>query len=572
MTTVPRRQYVSLYGPTAGDRFRLADTDLIARVERSLIMPGEEAIYGGGKSVRDGMAQVPGLRNADGALDLVITSVIVMDAMLGIVKADIGVKDGRIAGIGQAGNPYVQDGVSPELVIGAGTEVISGEGLVATAGAIDTHVHFLTPAQIPHALSAGITTLLGGGTGPADGSKGTTCTPGPWNLARMLEATATLPVNIGLLGKGNSSRPETLREQVEAGACGLKVHEDWGATPAALRCALAVADEYDVQVALHADTLNESGYLADTLDAIDGRAIHSYHTEGAGGGHAPDMMAIASLPNVLPSSTNPTRPYTTDTTDNLFYMTIVTHHLNPDNPEDVAFAQSRIRAETEAAEDVLHDMGVLSMYSSDAQAMGRIGDTVATCWRTADKMKKVTGSLDGEAEGDDNQRILRYLAKLTINPARTHGIGHVVGSLEPGKLADIVLWPTNTFGVKPKYVVKGGVVALATMGDANASIPTPEPVLLQPMYAGLGRAVGRTSVTFVSQAAHEAQVLRRLGVDRWTEPVRGCRTVGKAQMVRNDRTPEITVDTETYQVTVDGRPATVPASTEVPMSQLYYIV
>jgi urease subunit alpha len=572
MTMVPRRQYVSLYGPTAGDRFRLADTDLIARVERSLIVPGEEAIYGGGKSIRDGMAQVPGLRNADGALDLVITSVIVMDAMLGIVKADIGVKDGRIAGIGQAGNPYVQDGVSPELVIGAGTEVISGEGLVATAGAIDTHVHFLTPAQIPHALSAGITTLLGGGTGPADGSKGTTCTPGPWHLARMLEATATLPVNIGLLGKGNSSRPEALREQVEAGACGLKVHEDWGATPAALRCALGVADEYDVQVALHADTLNESGYLADTLDAIDGRTIHSYHTEGAGGGHAPDMMAIASLPNVLPSSTNPTRPYTTDTTDNLFYMTIVTHHLNPDNPEDVAFAQSRIRAETEAAEDVLHDMGVLSMYSSDAQAMGRIGDTVATCWRTADKMKKVTGSLDGETEGDDNQRILRYLAKLTINPALTHGIGHLVGSLEPGKLADIVLWPTNTFGVKPKYVVKGGVVALAVMGDPNASIPTPEPVLLQPMFAGMGRTVGRTSVTFVSQAAHEARVLERLGVDRWTEPVRGCRTVGKAQMVRNDRTPEITVDTETYQVTVDGRAATVPASTEVAMSQLYYIV
>jgi urease subunit alpha len=572
VTTVSRRQYASLYGPTAGDRFRLADTELIARVERSLILPGEEAIYGGGKSIRDGMAQAPGLRNADGVLDLVITSVIVMDAVFGIVKADIGVKDGRITGIGQAGNPYVQDGVSPELVIGPGTEVISGEGLVATAGAIDTHVHFLTPAQIPHALSSGVTTLLGGGTGPADGSKGTTCTPGPWNLARMLEATATLPVNVGLMGKGNSSRPEGLREQVEAGACGLKVHEDWGATPAALDCALTVADEYDVQVALHADTLNESGYLADTLDAIDGRTIHSYHTEGAGGGHAPDMMAIASLPNVLPSSTNPTRPYTTDTTDNLFYMTIVTHHLNPDNPEDVAFAQSRIRAETEAAEDVLHDMGVLSMYSSDAQAMGRIGDTVSTCWRTADKMKRVTGSLPGETAGDDNQRILRYLAKLTINPALTHGIGHVVGSLEPGKLADIVLWPTNTFGVKPKYVIKGGMVAWSVMGDANASIPTPEPVLLQPMFAGLGNAAGRTSVTFVSQAAAEADVLGRLGVDRWTEAVRGCRTVGKTRMVRNELTPEIAVDPETYQVTVDGRPAVVPASDEVSMSQLYYIV
>ncbi|MEV8608074.1 urease subunit alpha [Amycolatopsis sp. NPDC051373] len=572
MTTVSRRHYASLYGPTAGDRFRLADTELLARVERSLILPGEEAIYGGGKSIRDGMAQAPGVRNADGALDLVITSVIVMDAVLGILKADIGVKDGLIAGIGQAGNPYVQDGVSPGLVIGPGTEVISGEGLVATAGAIDTHVHFLTPAQIPHALAGGVTTLLGGGTGPADGSKGTTCTPGPWNLARMFEATAALPVNIGLMGKGNSSRPEGLREQVEAGACGLKVHEDWGATPAALDCALSVADEYDVQVALHADTLNESGYLADTLDAIDGRTIHSYHTEGAGGGHAPDMMAIASLPNVLPSSTNPTRPYTTDTTDNLFYMTIVTHHLNPDNPEDVAFAQSRIRAETEAAEDVLHDRGVLSMYSSDAQAMGRIGDTVTTCWRTADKMKKLTGSLPGEAAGDDNQRILRYLAKLTINPALTHGIGHVVGSLEPGKLADIVLWPTNTFGVKPKYVLKGGFVAWSVMGDANASIPTPEPVLLQPMFAGLGKAVGRTSITFLSQAAQESKLFERLGIDRWTEAVRGCRTVGKAQMVRNELTPDIAVDPETYQVTVDGEPAVVPAVDEVSMSQLYYIV
>jgi urease subunit alpha len=572
MTIVSRQQYAALYGPTVGDRFRLADTALIAEVERSLLLPGEEAIYGGGKAIRDGMAQVPGVRNADGVLDLVITAAVVMDPVLGIVKADIGIKDGRIVGIGQAGNPYVQDRVDPRLAIGAGTEVISGEGLVATPGAIDTHVHFLTPEQVPHALANGVTTLIGGGTGPADGSKGTTCTPGPWNLARMLEATAGLPVNVGLLGKGNSSRADALVEQVQAGACGLKVHEDWGSTPAALDCALTVADEYDVQVSLHADTLNESGYLADTVAAIDGRTIHSFHTEGAGGGHAPDIIAIASLPNVLPASTNPTRPYTTDTVDNLFYMTVVTHHLNPGNPEDVAFAQSRIRAETQAAEDVLHDLGVLSMYSSDSQAMGRIGDTVTTCWRTADKMKRLTGALDGDTARSDNQRILRYLAKLTINPALTQGIGHLVGSLEPGKVADIVLWPTNTFGIKPKYVIKGGLVAFALMGDPNASIPTCEPVLLRSMFAAGGSAVGRTSMTFVSQAAVDAGVPERLAVDRWVEPVRGCRTVGKAQMVRNETAPEISVDPETYQVGVNGRPATVPAAEEVAMSQLYYIV
>jgi urease subunit alpha len=572
MSTVSRLQYASLYGPTVGDRFRLADTALIAQVERSLLLPGDEAIYGGGKSIRDGMGQIAGRRNADGVLDMVITAAVVMDPVLGIVKADIGIKDGRIAGVGQAGNPDVQDGVDPNLIIGAGTEVISGEGLVATAGAIDTHVHFLTPDQIPHALSSGVTTLIGGGTGPADGSKGTTCTPGPWNLARMLEATAVLPVNIGLLGKGNSSRPEALAEQIEAGACGLKVHEDWGATPAALDCALTVADDYDVQVALHTDTLNESGYLAETVAAIDGRTIHTYHTEGAGGGHAPDIISIASLPNVLPSSTNPTRPYTTDTTDNLFWMTVVTHHLNPANPEDIAFAQSRIRAETEAAEDVLHDLGVLSMYSSDSQAMGRIGDTVATCWRTADKMKKLTGSLEADPPEHDNGRILRYLAKLTINPALAHGIAHLVGSLEPGKVADIVLWPTNTFGVKPKYVIKGGFVNWAIMGDPNASIPTPEPVGLRPMFGAQGAAVGRTAITFLSQAGFDAGVTRQLGLDRWVEPVRNCRSVGKAQMLHNAATPDITVDPETYQVTVDGRAATVGAVDEVSLSQLYYIV
>jgi urease subunit alpha len=572
MSTMSRLQYAALYGPTAGDRFRLADTALIAQVERSLLLPGEEAIYGGGKSLRDGMGQIPGLRNSDGVLDMVITAVIVMDPVLGIVKADIGIKDGRIVGVGQAGNPDIQDGVDPHMIVGAGTEAICGEGLVATAGAVDTHVHFLTPEQIPHALSSGVTTLIGGGTGPTDGSKGTTCTPGPWNIARMLEASATLPVNIGLLAKGNSSRPESLVEQIRAGAFGLKVHEDWGATPATIDCALRVADEHDVQVALHADTLNESGFLADTIAAIDGRTIHSYHTEGAGGGHAPDMMAIAALPNVLPSSTNPTRPYTTDTTDNLYWMTVGTHNLNPDNPEDMAFAQSRIRAETEAAEDVLHDMGVLSMYSSDSQAMGRIGDTVMTCWRTADKMKTMTGSLEGDPAENDNQRILRYLAKLTINPALAHGIAHLVGSLEPGKVADIVLWPTGTFGVKPKYVVKGGFVSWSVMGDPNASIPAPEPVLMRPMFGAEGRAAERTSMTFLSQAAVDAEVPERLGLERWVEPVRDCRIVGKAQMVRNDATPEITVDPETYQVRVDGRSATVEATDRVPMSQLYYIV
>lgn len=572
MTTISRRNYASLYGPTVGDRFRLADTELIAQVERSLLTPGEEVVYGGGKTARDGMGQAPGVRNEDGALDTVITCAVVMDPILGIVKADIGIKDGRIAGVGQSGNPNVQSGVDPNLVVGAGTEVISGEGLIATAGGVDPHVHFLTPDQIPHALSNGITTLLGGGTGSADGSKGTTCAPGPFNIARMLEATATLPVNIGLLGKGNSSRPETLVEQLKAGTCGLKVHEDWGATPSVIDCALTVADEYDVQVAIHTDSLNECGYLSDTIDAIDGRAIHTYHTEGAGGGHAPDVMAIAALPNILPSSTNPTRPYTTDTTDNLFYMTTVTHHLNPQNPEDVAFAQSRIRGETEAAEDVLQDMGVLSMYSSDSQAMGRIGDTVATAWRTADKMKQQRGTLDGDTGAHDNNRILRYLAKYTINPAIAHGISHLVGSLETGKVADIVLWPTNTFGVKPKYVVKGGFVAWSIMGDPNASIPTPEPVLMRPIFGSCGKAVARTSMTFMSAAAVQQGVPEQLGLDRWIEPVHGCRTIGKQQMVRNDATPDIRIDPETYRVFVDGEPAEVPAADHVSLSQLYYIV
>ncbi|HVU68615.1 MAG TPA: urease subunit alpha, partial [Ktedonobacteraceae bacterium] len=503
--------------------------------------------------------------------DLVITNAVVMDPMIGIVKADIGVKDGKIAGIGNAGNPYIMDGVDPDLIIGAGTEVIAGEGLIATPGAIDAHVHLLTHEQAYHALSNGITTLIGGGTGPTDGSKGTTCTPGPWNIARMLEACDTLPVNIGLLCKGNSSQPATLHEQVAAGAAGLKVHEDWGATPAVIDCALRVADEEDIQVAIHTDSINEAGYLADTIEAINGRSIHTYHTEGAGGGHAPDILAIASLPNVLPSSTNPTRPYTVSTVPNLFYMTMVTHNLNPHNPEDVAFARSRIRAETCAAEDVLHDLGILSMYSSDSQAMGRVGETVRRCIQTADKMKRMSGKLPEDSQKHDNFRVLRYLAKLTINPAITHGISHAIGSLEKGKLADIVLWEPAYFGVKPKLVLKGGMINWSLMGDPNASITTPEPVLYRPMFGALGKAVGRTCATFLPQAAIERDVAGQLGLQHQVVPVRRCRDLQKKDMVLNDRTPRIDIDPETYQVYVDGQHVTVEPAEQLSLSQLYFI-
>lgn len=546
MSTVPRQKYVDLYGPTVGDRFRLADTELICEVERTLLVPGDETVYGGGKTVRDGMGQVPGLRNDEGVLDTVITSVIVMDPVLGILKADIGIKDGRIAGVGKAGNPFVMDGVDPHLVVGAGTEVIAGEGLIATPGAIDPHVHFLSPAQAEHALSNGVTTLIGGGTGPADGSKGVTSTPGPWHLARMLEACDALPVNVGLSGKGNSSRPGALREQIEAGACALKVHEDYGATTSVIRCALEVADEYDVQIAIHTDSLNECGYVADTIDAIDGRTIHTYHTEGAGGGHAPDIIAVAGLANVLPSSTNPTKPFTTDTVDNLFYMTTVTHHLNPQLPEDVAFAQSRIRAETIAAEDVLQDLGAISMFSSDSMAMGRIGETVLRCFQTADKMKRQTGKLKEDAPEHDNARVLRYLAKLTINPAITHGFAEHLGSLERGKIADIVLWPTNMFGAKPKMVLKGGMIAWSIMGDPNGSIPTPEPVLYRPAFGARSRARARTSFTLMSRAAVERGVPEALGLDKGILAVGGCRALQKRHMIRNDALPKIEVDPETY--------------------------
>ncbi|MEI6723279.1 MAG: urease subunit alpha, partial [Betaproteobacteria bacterium] len=474
MTTIDRAHYNSLYGPTTGDRFRLADTVLYGAIERDFLTHGDEAVFGGGKTIRDGMGQAP-VTNREGALDLVITNVIVMDPIMGIVKGDIGVREGRIVGVGKAGNPYVMDGVSPGLVIGPGTEVIAGEHLIATPGAIDSHIHMIAPQQVWEALCNGITTFIGGGTGPADGTKATTSTPGPWNLARMLQACEGLPVNWGFLGKGNSSRPDPLRVQIEAGACGLKDHEDWGTTPAVIDCSLRVADEYDVQLAIHTDTLNEAGFLEDTIAAINGRTIHTFHTEGAGGGHAPDIIRIAGEPNVLPSSTNPTRPFTINTLDEHLDMLMVCHHLNPDVPEDVAFAESRIRAETIAAEDVLHDLGVLSMYSSDSQAMGRVGESFTKLWQTADKMRRERGALDADrGTGADNERILRYLAKLTINPAIAHGIGHEVGSIEPGKLADIVLWTLPFFGAKPKLVIKGGLIAWAAMGDPNASIPTPE--------------------------------------------------------------------------------------------------
>lgn len=572
MSQLSRKQYTDLYGPTTGDRFRLADTDLICEVERSLITPGDEAVYGGGKTIRDGMGQTPGVTNGEGALDTVITNVIVMDPVIGIVKADLGIKDGRIAGIGNAGNPFLMDHVDANLVVGAGTEAINGEGLIATPGGIDTHVHFLTQQQVDHALTNGITTLIGGGVGPTDGSKGTTCTPGPWHLARMLEACETLPVNIGFLGKGNSSMPGTLREQLEAGACGLKIHEDWGATGAVIDCALSVADEYGVQVAIHTDTLNEFGYLEDTLSAIDGRSIHTFHTEGAGGGHAPDIMAIASLPNVLPASTNPTRPFAVDNSPNLLWMTMVTHRLSPHNPEDLAFAQSRIRDETQAAEDVLHDRGALSIYSSDSQAMGRVGETFTRCIQTADKMKKMTGPLAEDKPGNDNFRVLRYLAKLTVNPARAQGIAHAVGSLEPGRIADVVLWNPSLFGVRPKMVIKGGLVNWSIMGDPNASIPTPEPVTYRPMFGYLGKAAARTSVTFMSKAALDADVPGRLGLDRGVVAVQNCRGVKKQDMVLNDATPDIRVDPETYRVYVDGELATVAPAERLSLTQLYSVV
>src|SRR5438874_1010944 len=566
-----RQAYAGHYGPTLGDRIRLAVTDLIIEIEKDFAVYGEEVQFGGGKVIRDsqGQSPLPG-KLKEPPLDVVITNAVILDYW-GIVKGDIGIRDGRIVAVGKAGNPLIQPGVDPRLVIGPGTEVIAGENLIVTAGGIDSHVHFICPQLIETALAAGLTTLLGGGTGPATGTNATTCTPGTWNLERMLQAAEAFPINLGFLGKGNGSLPGPLEEQIRAGACGLKLHEDWGTTPAAIDCCLGVADQHDVQVAIHTDTLNESGFVEDTIAAIASRTIHTYHTEGAGGGHAPDIIRIAGLPHVLPSSTNPTRPFTVNTIDEHLDMLMVCHHLSRSVPEDVAFAESRIRAETIAAEDILHDLGVFSMISSDSQAMGRIGEVIIRTWQTAHKMKGQFGHLPQDSARSDNYRARRYVAKYTINPALTHGIGTHVGSVEPGKFADLVLWKPAFFGVKPEMMVKGGLIAWAAMGDPNASIPTPQPVLYRPMFGALGRAVGSTALTFVSAAALADGVPQRLGLTRRAVAVSRCRGLGKRDMVHNDALPRIEVDAETYQVRVDGTVLTCEPARVLPMAQRYFL-
>jgi urease subunit alpha len=563
---IPRRQYVDLYGPTTGDKVRLADTDIIIEIEKDLLSPGDEIVFGGGKSARDGMGQASGV-SSKGALDLVITNAVVFDPVLGIIKADIGIKDGKIAGVGKAGNPNVMDKV--DMVVSANTEVIAGEHTICTPGTIDTHIHFISPQQAIEAICAGTTTMIGGGTGPADGTNATTCTPGPWNLHRMLEALEEFPLNFGLLGKGNDSLEPALIEQIAEGACGLKLHEDWGTTPATIDAALRVADKTDTQVAIHTDTLNECGFVDDTIEAIKGRTIHTYHTEGAGGGHAPDIMKIAGEKNILPSSTNPTRPFTVNTLEEHLDMMMVCHHLSPGIPEDVAFAESRIRAETIAAEDVLHDIGALSMYSSDSQAMGRVGEVTTRAWQTADKMKKMAARLKEEKGDNDNLRAKRYLAKLTINPAITHGIADHVGSLEKGKIADIVVWTPQFFGIKPKLVIKGGFIAYALMGDPNASIPTPEPVYYRPMFGALGAAKYSTSFTFTSKLAIRRGLGRKLGLKKKLLPVKNCRKIGKRDMKYNNLVPKIEIDPETYVVKVDGQIATTEPATKLSLARLY---
>ncbi len=565
---IPRKQYVDLYGPTRGDKIRLADTDLIVEIEKDFQNYGDEIVFGGGKSARDGMGQASGVTSKNSP-DLVITNAVILDPVLGIIKADIGIKNGLIIGIGKAGNPNVMDKI--DMVISANTEIIAGEHTICTPGIIDTHIHFIAPQQAIDAICSGTTTMIGGGTGPADGTKATTCTPGPWNIHRMLEALDELPLNFGLLGKGNDSLEPALMEQIVAGACGLKLHEDWGTTPATIDAALKVADKTDTQVAIHTDTLNECGFVDDTIDAIGGRTIHTYHTEGAGGGHAPDIMKIAGNKNILPSSTNPTRPFTVNTLDEHLDMMMVCHHLNSSVREDVAFAESRIRGETIAAEDVLHDIGALSMYSSDSQAMGRVGEVGLRTWQTADKMKKMSGRLPDETGDNDNLRVKRYLAKLTINPAITHGISDHVGSLEPGKLADIVMWSPEFFGVKPRLVIKGGFIAYSLMGDPNASIPTPEPVYYRPMFGAMGKANYSTSVTFTSKLAIRNGLAKKLGLKKKLLAVKNCRNIGKKNMLYNNSTPKIQIDPETYKVKVDGKLATTEPSQKLSMARLYHL-
>jgi urease subunit alpha len=567
---IPRKQYASLYGPTTGDRVRLADTDLLIEIEKDLTTPGDEAKFGGGKVLRDGMGQSASVTSQDGALDVVITNAVIIDHW-GIVKADIGIRGGRIVGIGKAGNPDIMSGVTTGMVVGAGTEAIAGEGKIVTAGGIDTHIHFICPQLVWTALSAGLTTLIGGGTGPATGTNATTCTPGPWNIYRMLESSEGLPINLGFLGKGNGSFPEPLREQIHAGAIGLKLHEDWGTTPAAIDCALSVADEFDVQVAIHTDTLNEAGFVQDSIRAFKGRTIHTYHTEGAGGGHAPDIIRVCGEANCLPSSTNPTMPFTVNTLDEHLDMLMVCHHLSPSIPEDVAFAESRIRAETIAAEDVLHDLGAISMMSSDSQAMGRIGEVIIRTWQTADKMKRQRGPLPGEKAGSDNLRARRYVAKFTINPAIAHGVAHEVGSVENGKLADLVLWHPAFFGVKPEMVLKGGMIAWSAMGDPNASIPTPQPVLYRPMFGSYGSALPSTSLIFVSGAAMQAGIPAQLGLKKRAVAVKNCRNISKRDMINNDFLPRMEVDPETYEVRANGELLTCEPASILPMAQRYFL-
>ena len=567
---ISRAAYADMFGPTTGDKVRLADTELFIEVEADRTTYGDEVKFGGGKVIRDGMGQSQVTR-ADGAVDTVITNALIVDAVTGIIKADVGLKAGRIAAIGKAGNPDIQSGV--DIVIGPGTEVIAGEGKILTAGAFDSHIHFICPQQIDEALMSGVTTMLGGGTGPATGTNATTCTPGPWHIEKMLQAADAFPMNLAFAGKGNAALPSALEEQITAGACALKLHEDWGTTPAAIDCCLSVADDHDIQVMIHTDTLNESGFVEDTVAAFKGRTIHAFHTEGAGGGHAPDIIKVAGLPNVLPSSTNPTRPFTVNTIDEHLDMLMVCHHLDPSIAEDLAFAESRIRKETIAAEDILHDIGALSMMASDSQAMGRVGEVIIRTWQTAHKMKVQRGALaPDEGRGNDNARVKRYIAKYTINPAIAHGLSAHIGSIEPGKLADLVLWSPAFFGVKPDMVIKGGAIAAAQMGDPNASIPTPQPVHYRPMFGAFGRALTSTSLTFVSKAAIDLGIKERYGLAKECVAVENVRGgISKADMVLNDATPKIDVDPETYEVRADGELLVCEPATELPMAQRYFL-